>query len=152
MNLYEINHEIMSCIDEETGEILNEERLAELQMAEEEKIENIACWIKNLNADVEALKNEKKVFEERIRVNENKAESLKKYLKGYLNGNKFETSKVRISYRKSKSLEIDNPENIPFDYITYEPKYNKTDLKKAIEDGLQVEGVRIIEKQNIQIK
>ena len=152
MNLFEINQAIMDCVDTETGEIIDEERLNELQIAEEEKIENIALWIKNLKAEAEALKAEKEAFDKRKKAAENKAESLSKYLTNYLQGNKFKTTKVSISYRKSESLEIDNTESIPFDYIEYEPKINKTDLKKAIKEGLEVEGCRIVEKQNIQIK
>ena len=59
MNLYEIDQEIMNCVDMETGEIIDPARLDELQMDRDIKIENIACWIKNLYADAEAFKTEK---------------------------------------------------------------------------------------------
>ena len=38
MNLYKIETEILECIDEETGEIFDEERFAKLQLSREEKI------------------------------------------------------------------------------------------------------------------
>ena len=41
MNLYEIDREILACIDYETGEILDSQRLEMLEMEKEKKIENI---------------------------------------------------------------------------------------------------------------
>ena len=38
MNLYEINREILACIDYETGEILDEGRLNSLEIEREKKI------------------------------------------------------------------------------------------------------------------
>lgn len=51
MNLYEINSQILDCIDQETGEVMDIDRLEELNMAKAEKVDNIACWVKNLEAD-----------------------------------------------------------------------------------------------------
>lgn len=66
-NLYEINESIVAAfergIDAETGEILSEkalEELAKLEMERDEKVEGIALWIKNLLADAEVLKKEKR--------------------------------------------------------------------------------------------
>lgn len=152
MTLYEIEEAITNCVDLETGEIIDEQALAGLQMARDEKVENIALWIKDLKAEAEALKAEKLALAHRQQVAENKAESLKNYLTAYLNGDKFKTAKVAISYRSSKSVNIYDEELIPKDFITYEPKYNKADIKKAIDDGLDISGAEIIEKTSIQIK
>lgn len=152
MNLYDINHEIEKCIDEETGEILDDELLMALEMAEEEKIENIACWIKNLRAEAEALKAEKQAFADRQKRAENKAESLSRFLSKYLNGRKFSTDKVSIGWRKSEKLIVDDMSAIPFDYMEYEPKVKTAELKKAIKEGLEVDGVILQENNNIQIK
>ena len=72
MNLYEIDARIMeafeAAVDEETGEIVNEEAYAALdalQEARDEKIENVLLWIKDLKSDAEQLKNEKRVLETR---------------------------------------------------------------------------------------
>lgn len=152
MTLYEIEEAITNCVDLETGEIIDEQALAGLQMARDEKVENIALWIKDLKAEAEALKAEKLALAHRQQVAENKAESLKNYLTAFLNGDKFKTAKVAISYRSSKSVNIYDEELIPKDFITYEPKYNKADIKKAIDDGIDISGAEIIEKTSIQIK
>ena len=61
-NLYEINQAITECIDNETGEIIDVEKLEELQLEREAKIENVALWYKNLLSDAEAYKAEKNAF------------------------------------------------------------------------------------------
>lgn len=152
MNLYEIEEEIMECIDEETGEVVDIEKLDQLFMERDKKIENIALWIKNLRADAAAYKAEKESFEKKRKAAENKANSLSNYLMGFLNGEKFQNSKVTISYRKSEELEITSGENIPFEYIKYTPEVKKAELKKAIKEGLEVEGCKVLEKNNIQVK
>ena len=58
MNLYEIDTEILGCVDMETGEIIDDGRLDRLQMEKEKKIENIACWYKNLKAEEGAIDSE----------------------------------------------------------------------------------------------
>ena len=153
MNLYEIDMEIMNCVDVETGEIFDEAKFEELNLTREQKIENICLWIKNLNAEAEALKIEKNNLAERQKAKENKAESLKKYITGYLDGATYESAKVRVSFRKSESLEIEEGTIIPDEYLRFkEPEVNKTDLKKAIKGGLNIQGVQLVENQNIQIK
>ena len=58
MKLYEINQEINSLVDEETGEITDIARFQELQLAENDKLEAIAVVLKNNDVDVNALKEE----------------------------------------------------------------------------------------------
>lgn len=153
MTLFEIEQEILSCIDTETGEIIDLERLNSLEIDRDRKIENIALWIKNLRADAEALKNQKQIFADRQKVAENKAESLKQYLKNYLSGQKFSTDRVEISFRKSTAVNITDPLQIPKEYLKYsDPTIDKAAIKKAITQGSAVGGAEIVESQNIQIK
>lgn len=155
MTLYEIDQAILECLDEETGEIVDLERLSELNMEREKKISNVACWIKDLKAEAEALKTEKQNLAKRQQVCENKAESLKKWLAYALNGEKYKDSRCNIGYRKSTSVNF----GINFDFntlpedlkkITVEPK--KNEIKAAIKDGLQIDGVTLEETNNIIVQ
>ena len=157
MNLYEIKQEfekaIEECVDMETGEIINPARLDELNMVLTDKRENVALYIKNLSAEVKAIDEEAKNLTNRKRVLNNKVERLKKYLADNLEGHKFETAKVVVSFRKSEQLEINSTEHIPAEYlISQEPKIDKVALKNSIKQGIEINGVQIITKQNIQIK
>lgn len=151
--LYEINEEILNCVDMETGEIIDAEKLEQLQMAFDDKVEGVALWIKNLLSDAAAIKEEKDKLAERQRVCENKAKNLKEYLSGFLGGEKFKTPRVAISYIKSKSVDVQDIAALPKEYLKYsDPTANKTEIKKAIEAGMDVPGCVLVESQNIQIK
>jgi hypothetical protein len=153
MKLYEIDNAIMDCVDMETGEIIDVERLSALQMERDQKIEGIGCWIKNLLSDAKALKEEKDNLAARQKSAENKAASLKAYLSSYLNGEKFKTAKVAISYRKSDSLDIAEGAAIPEKYLKYsEPTPDKIGLKAALKAGEKFPGISIVTSSNIQIK
>lgn len=153
MNLFQIDEEIMSCVDMETGEIIDTEKLEQLTVDRDTKIENIACWIKNLSAEAEALKVQKQIFADRQKTAENKMESLKKYLSGYLDGEKFSTSKVAISFRKTARVNVTDITKIPEKYLKYaEPAPDKTAIKAAIKEGVDVAGAEIVEGQSISIK
>ena len=159
MTIYEIDNEIMNCIDMETGEVIDTDKLNDLQMERDAKIENVALWIKELKAEAEAIKNEKQALAERQRVAENKAESLKNWLAYALNGEKFKTSKCSISYRNSESVEVteEGLEALMRDHedlLTYKtPEPNKKAIKDAIKnDGLTVAGVQLVQKTSTIIK
>lgn len=153
-SLYQINEQLLNLTDSETGEITDWSEFEALQLARDEKIENIALWIKNLNAEAAALKAEEKSFAERRKRAENKAESLKRYLDTVLQGKKFNTTKVAISYRKSTSVEVDESKlparwlrEIPATYVV-----DKAEIAKALKAGETIEGATLIERNNIQIK
>lgn len=153
MNLFEINQEIMACVDVETGELLDEERFAALQMDMKDKLEGLGCWIKNLEAEAVALKAEEQAFAERRKSVERQIANKKQYLSTFLQGNPFETLRVKISFRKSESLEVSEDAKIPEEFLKYkEPEVNKADLKKAVKNGLVLDGVQLVQKQNLQIK
>ena len=151
-SLYEINQAIMDCMDMETGEILDVQQLDALQMQLEDKLEGIGCWIKNLEAEAAAYKAEKDAFAARQKAAENKAASLKNYLAGYLQGCPFETLRVKISFRKSESLEVSETAVVPMEYLKTTVDVDKAELKKAVKAGLVLDGVQLVQKQNIQIK
>lgn len=160
-SLYEIEQSILDCIDTETGEIIDAEKLNELMIEKEVKIENVTLWVKNLLSDADAFKAEKDAFAEREKAARNKAENLKQWLSMALDGQKFSTSKVQISFRNSESVEIEDEkkfvdwawDNERDDLLTYkDPTPNKTAIKQLLKSGKTLNGVSIVKNQNIQIK
>lgn len=146
MNLYEINEAIEAgfVFDEETGEII-EVNIDALKMERENKLENIALWIKNLTAEEEALKREKATFEARRKATENKAKSLKSYLIGALNGQKFKTTKVQVTKRKTISVNITNELALPEIYVRRETIIDKRAIKQALDNGEDIAGAELVE-------
>ena len=157
MSIYEIEQSIMALVDPETGEITDFEALDNLTMAREEKIENIAMWIKNLSAESKAIRDEEKSLAERRHTAENKAESLEKYLEQTLSGEKFSTAKVAISYRKSTAVDIADEETFAKtacpNYLVYPPaKIDRKAIAEALKSGAVIEGAELVERNNMQIK
>ena len=155
MTLYQINEEIMNCIDQETGEIIDIDRLNALEMERDTKISNVACWIKDLKAEAEAIKAEKQALEKRQKAAENKAESLKQWLQIVLDGDKFKDARCSISYRKTERVVFDDGfcfSSLPtqFRRITVEPK--KTEIKDYLKTGAEMEGVQLVTTNSMQIK
>lgn len=155
MTLYEIEAEIMDCIDQETGEVIDIDRLNALEMERDKKISNVACWIKDLKAEAEAIKAEKQSLDKRQKAAENKAESLKTWLQGILQGEKFKDSRCAISYRRSEKVTFADDfvvDSLPDEMkkITIEPR--KTEIKEFLKAGGEIEGVRIEENTSMTIK
>lgn len=153
-NLYQIDQAILGCIDLETGEIIDPELLDALQMERQQKIENVALWIKNLAADAVAYKAEKEAFAEREKAATKKLESLKNWLTQALEGQKFTTGRCAVTFRKSEAVEIVSEEAIPQEYLTEKITYspNKTAIKEAIKAGGSIAGCMLVEKYNPTIK
>lgn len=151
MNLYEINEEMLNCIDAETGEV-DTAKLDELTMLRDEKLENIALWIKDLKAEADALKAEKQAFAARQSAAEHRAESLKNYLTGFLHGEKFKTTRCAISFRKTESVKITNELELPPEFTSVEIKADKNAIKQAIKSGQTVTGAEIVEGISCSVK
>ena len=105
-----------------------------------------------------AIREEEKALAERRKSLENKAESLKNFVNRTLNGNKFSTSKVAISYRKSTAVEVDD-EFIDYamknnnDLLTYkQPEPNKTVIKGMLQGGFDIPHAELVERNNMSIK
>lgn len=161
MTLYEIDQAILDLVDPETGEISDFEKLTELEMARDQKIENVGKWVKNLLSDIGDLVSEEKALKKRRLDKERKLESLKKYLADALQGQAFECAAVAIGWRKSSSLEITDPEacreyleSSGFDdCIKYaEPELRKEEIAKKINAGMKIPGCSIVTKNNMGVK
>lgn len=163
MKLFDIDERLAACVkldesrvvDTESGEIIDLEAIAALEMERDKKIENLGCWYKNLLADAEALKAQKNAFAEREKAAKAKAESLKGFLGRYLNGKKFESAKVAMSFRKSEAVEFDAKciGDVPEEFLKFkDPELDKVAVKKAIKAGETVPGCELVQRQNLQIK
>lgn len=156
-NIYQIRSEIENFdfeVDQETGEILNATAWDELQMAFDEKVENIACFIKNLAIDINGFKQEEEQLAKRRKRLEKKVEYLKRLLAENMNEQKFSTARCEISFRRSEAVEIVDenkiPQNMMIQKVSFSP--DKVAIKKMLKEGQEVGGCRLIENLNTQIK
>ncbi len=161
MKLYEIDSALEALVDPETGELLDYEQFSRLQMEREAKIENTALYVKNLEAEAKAIKEEEARLSERRKAMENKAKRLREYIGFALDGEKFETARCSISYRKSTALEVDDitsaAEWLDYnghpDMVVYaSPSIDKRAVTALIKGGTQVPGVELVDRQSLQLR
>lgn len=162
MSLYELDTKIKGCIqldaehvvDTEDGEIFDLQQFEALQMERGQKIEGMCCYIKNLMAEAVAYEAEEKRMRERRAAKEREIDRCKGYLAGVLYGEKFETPRCKITWRKSEICNVLSMEEIPDEYkrtkITVDA--DKTAIKKAIKAGTEVPGAEVIQKLNMTLK
>lgn len=161
MTLYEINADIqqviLNAVDPETGELDDSyaDALESLQLARDEKIENIACWIKNLTADANAIRDEELALAKRRKSLLNRAESLQGYLKANLNGEKFSSPRAAINWRKGSKVVVDENRlaEVPQQFLRYkDPEVDKTAVKEALKAGQTVPGCTLEDSLSMIIK
>lgn len=166
MKLYELTNDYIALMQAIDDDELPEECIADTLEAItgeiEVKADNIACMLKNIEADITAIKSEETKLAVRRKTKERAYESLKQYLSLALQSmsiDKVETSRNKITFRKSESVELDEEAFISWaqenrdDLLTYSaPTANKTEIKKLLKGGAEIVGAQLISKQNIQIK
>lgn len=158
MSLYTINQQIWAIYEnevDEDGEItdLAFQLLQALNLSRDVKIENCALLIKEWFAEAGKIKDEADKLTERRRILERKAERLKAYLASQMSGEKFESPRVAISWRKSEAVRIIDESMIPLCFWkTPVPQLDKVSVRATIKSGKDVPGATLEEKQNMQIK
>ena len=160
MNLFELTENYVKFFTmlEEADEITEEleEMANNLNIAIEEKSDNYVKMIKNLDADVEAYKNQEKQFNKKRKTAENKISWLKKNLQSSMEQTgrkKVKTELFTISIQKNTpALDITSEDNIGDEYYKVERTLNKRDLLNDIKEGLIIDGVGIKQSESLRIR
>ena len=168
MTLYELMNDYKNFLTAvENGEIPEEAIADTLEAIEgdiDEKIDNIACVLKVLEAEEKAIKAEEDRLAERRKVKANAKERTKTYLSEMLlalGKTEFESPRNKITFRKTPGKVVVADEKAFVEWaivnddslVTYgKPTVNKTAIKQAIESGRELGGVEIVVSQNMQLK
>ena len=171
MKLYEYAEDfkaLFDSLDDMSGdEELEQAWFDTLESVEAEfddKAENVIAYIKELESQAAALKEQEKAFAERRRAKEHHAERLKKYLLDCMNA----TDRVKIDRPMGCATVRNNAESPRFadeekfimwaianadDLLTYpKPKISKTAVKDYIRAGGKIPGVTLERSQSVVIK
>lgn len=161
MTLWEIKEALINAmenaVDEETGEIKDFDLLEKLEGDFETKLDDVLSYIKELRSMAKMIDEEKKALDKRKKNKESKADWLENYVDKILSGKEFESARNKVTYRPSKSCEVNLEEFMKNDncnlYLNYsDPKPNKKAITQAIKDGQTFRGAEIVEHINMQIK
>lgn len=159
MTLYEIDSRIKAIIDslydtvDENGEVgeVDFTELEQLQTNRETKMENIALYIKNLEAEAEAIKKEEDKLKARREKTTRKAESLRNRMIYSMQANnepEIWTPRCHCKIKTTESTEVTDLNQIPEEFIRIkipepERSADKTAIKKAIKAGATIGGAYI---------
>lgn len=161
MKLYEIPAAIRDAldafeVDEETGEILNAPDLEALEGEASRKIESACLYVRELAADVAAIKAEADRMTERRRSLEKKAERIKALILPALEavGGKVKGTMLSASVATTKSVELDEDalNILPEEFVRVKREADKTAIKAALSSGQVIEGARIVENKSIRMR
>ena len=133
------------------------EKLKEIEDDEiEEKAENIAWLIKDIDADIDKFKKIEEEFSTKRKALENKKLSLKKYLEDTminLDKKKFKTEYFSFNIQKNTpSLNVATENYIPNEYYITERKLDRKKLLDAIKNGLEIKDVSLKQSESLRIR
>ena len=160
MKLYELDAAYKNFefkIDDKTGEIINLEEFETIESERRSKLEYLAVLIKNLDAEISALKAEKLNMDGRIKVKENRRGRIAEYLQKLLDGEELDTPKALVKFRKSEQTVILQEDRVPDEFVNCEVvrKPVKDKIKKylkSLPEGDMVSWARIDTKINMTVK
>lgn len=162
MNIFKIQAEYQQIVNEliENGGCLTPELELALQITKDNfhsKSENYAYITKQFDAEMDIIDNEIKRLQQAKKTREKAIERLKANIEMAMitfEVDKIETPLIKISFRKSESVEVENVNQLPneFKVIKVTEAADKFKIKDAIKAGETIEGCSIKTNRNIQIK
>lgn len=160
--LYEIDQDILDCVDAETGEILDADKLDALQMERDQKLEGVSLWVKDLTAEASAVKEEADKLTARKRALDNKIAALKSWLLIALDGGKLKTPRCNVYQTHSQRVAVADEEKLieflktleePERFLRFrDPELRKDEIKKALKDDVIIPGACLEETESVVIK
>ena len=160
--LYDITGEYAKLLDQvyidpDTGEIIEPDGLADAEKNFAEKVENLALWIKNREAEAAAIEEEAGKLKARAEKQARLSQWGREYLMNCLKAagqRGFSTARAEISMRRSKSVLITDEKAIPGEFFveTVTRKPSKAMILRALKEGHAVAGAELVEKDNLQLK
>ena len=160
--LYDIDQDILDCVDPETGEILDTEKLDALQMERDRKLEGVALWIKDMKAEAAAVKEEADKLTARRKALENRMDGLKAWLLMALDGEKLKTPRCNVYQTHNQRVAVADEAKLisflqtleePEKFLRFkDPELKKDEIKKALKDGTIIPGAELEETESVVIK
>jgi hypothetical protein len=159
MNIYDcdsIEKQIEFSAMTSDGEISEDllKQLVETQTKSIEQIDKLLRYVRHLQLFSENCRQEKTRISELQNRADRRIDSIKKYLTPYVESRgKVDAGVFSLSTRKSESIELDDNFNDP-EYSTQIISWNpdKKKIKEAIKSGKVIQGARLMQNINLQIK
>lgn len=162
MKIYEISSQIRAIFDDaivdtETGEItFDQVAFDQVSSDAKDKIANTARFLREEETEIEAMAQVIKSIKERMDTKKRKHQWLSNMALHAVQalGEKVECPDIRVSTRRSESIEVTDNAQLEERFITTkvtrEP--NKRALKDAVKGGEKINGVTLVTNYSLNIK
>lgn len=159
-SLYELNkqyQEVLDMLYTDVPEVVVLDTLEMLEGEIEEKADNYAKIIKQLEADCEALKKEAERLAERRAALENRIRTLKLNLEQVMRDTgktKFKTLMFSFYIQANPpSVVIDDNKPIPPEYLVPQPpKVDKKKIKEDLQNGVKLDFAKLEQTEGLRIR
>lgn len=160
MRLHEITEAMIELQNIADNDELDDEILRDtfegLDGAFEDKADQWARFIKDEEAEIDAISNEIDRLKAKKERKQKTVDKMRLNLSGYMraaNKTKFKTVLYNFGFRKSQAVEIVNEEELPEWALIPQPaKVSKTEIKEHLKAGETVPGAKLVENESLQIK
>lgn len=131
--------------------------LDSINEAFDDKAENIAKSIKEIEGQADIIKAEKERLAKREQAMRNNAKSMKSYLQEQMDvigKRKVQGELLTVAIQKNApSLKIESEQYIPEGFYVPQPsKLDKTQLKNELKNGLEIAGVELVQTESVRIR
>lgn len=156
MKLYELTEIYNTLMDLDLDDEALKSHLSNLNDDVEVKADNIAKVIAEMKGDISKLKAEEERLASKRKALENREKSLKKYLETAfiaMDIKKVKTALFSFNIQKNPaSVKIEDESKVPESFFKIVKSLDKTSLKKAVQDGLEIEGVSLEQTESLRIR
>ena len=157
MNLYELSQNYLAVQDMDLEPETLKDTLDSIEEAIEVKAENIAKWIRNLEADKKAFEEEEKRFKEKKQAADNRIKSLKQYLEDNMRltgKTKFKAGFFSFAIQNNPpSVEVFDEALIPKQFLIEQPvKIDRAGIKELLKAGEEVPGAELKHSSGLRIR
>lgn len=157
MNLYELSQNYLAVQDMDLEPEVLKDTLDSIEEAFEDKAENIAKWIRNLEADKKAFEEEEKRFKEKKQAADNRIKSLKLYLEDNMRltgKTKFKAGFFSFAIQNNRpSVEVFDEVLIPKQFLIAQPvKIDRAGIAELLKAGEEVPGAELKQTKGLRIR
>ena len=160
MTLYELTNDLLALQAEQENTDIDDEvfrdTLEGLDGAFEDKCDGWAKWIRGMQTDVDALKEEEARLKLRRQRLENAIAKAKITLGDYMRlvgKTKFKTALFNYGFRKSSHVVVLDATKAPeWALVKQPPKVSLTAIKDHIDKGENLDWAEVLETESLQIK
>jgi hypothetical protein len=158
-NAAETVRDLLEQIDPESGEL--PEGFEQARGIVATKSQAVAAFILSNEAEADFVESHAKELLNRVKAARRRSEWLKQYLSSHMAAcgiteikSDDGTFKASLSIGRDESIEIFDEAQLPADYMAEKTTItpDKTLIKKAIKDGFEVPGAKLIKKDRLTLK